>query len=73
MSTGPASGTVLAIGIAIPLLLVAATWYLAITSILMVGQYYIERHYSKGASRTLTAGQLQALAKAQRRDEGGAV
>ncbi|WP_433604440.1 amino acid ABC transporter permease [Prescottella agglutinans] len=56
----------------IPLLLVAATWYLAITSILMVGQYYLERHYSKGLSRTLTAGQLQTLANAQRRDEGGA-
>lgn len=56
----------------VPLLLVASTWYLAITSILMVGQYYIERHYSKGASRTLTAGQLQTLAAAQRRDEGGA-
>lgn len=49
----------------IPLLLVAATWYLAITSVLMVGQYYLERYYSKGASRTLTARQLQALADAQ--------
>ncbi|MFC9518331.1 amino acid ABC transporter permease [Nocardiaceae bacterium NPDC056970] len=51
----------------IPLLLVAATWYLVITSILMVGQYYLERYYSKGASRTLTARQLQALADAQGR------
>ncbi|WP_137726111.1 amino acid ABC transporter permease [Prescottella subtropica] len=55
----------------VPLLLVASTWYLAITSILMIGQYYIEKHYSKGASRTLTATQLQGLADAQRRDEGG--
>ncbi|MDH6280041.1 amino acid ABC transporter permease [Prescottella agglutinans] len=51
----------------IPLLLVAATWYLAITSILMIGQYYLERYYSKGISRTLTARQLQALADAQGR------
>ncbi|MGF7124293.1 amino acid ABC transporter permease [Rhodococcus sp. BE178] len=51
----------------IPLLLVAATWYLAITSILMIGQFYLERYYSKGASRTLTARQLQALADAQGR------
>ncbi|MCA1006959.1 amino acid ABC transporter permease [Rhodococcus hoagii] len=51
----------------IPLLLVAATWYLVITSILMIGQYYLERYYSKGASRTLTARQLQALADAQGR------
>lgn len=49
----------------IPLLLVAATWYLVITSILMVGQYYLERYYSKGASRKLTARQLRALAAAQ--------
>nr|WP_139346804.1 amino acid ABC transporter permease [Sinomonas mesophila] len=32
----------------IPLLIVAATWYLVITSILMVGQHYIEKHYGKG-------------------------
>ncbi|MEV0670263.1 amino acid ABC transporter permease [Mycobacterium sp. NPDC050441] len=49
----------------VPLLLVASTWYLAITSILMVGQYYLERHYARGASRKLTSKQLQALAKAQ--------
>ena len=46
-------------------LLVAAAWYLAVTSILMVGQYYLERHYSRGISRTLTRKQLEALAKAQ--------
>ncbi|CRZ14465.1 amino acid ABC transporter permease [Mycolicibacterium neworleansense] len=49
----------------VPLLLVASTWYLAITSVLMVGQYYLERHFSRGASRRLTSKQLQALAKAQ--------
>ncbi|MEV0295481.1 amino acid ABC transporter permease [Nocardia sp. NPDC050710] len=49
----------------IPLLLVTATWYLAITSVLMVGQYYLERYYSRGASRQLTAKQLQQLADAQ--------
>ena len=50
----------------VPLLMVAATWYLAITSVLMVGQYYLERYYSRGASRKLTAKQLEALARAQR-------
>ena len=49
----------------IPLLLVAATWYLAITSVLMVGQFYLERYFSRGASRKLTAKQLEALALAQ--------
>ncbi|GAB06609.1 polar amino acid transport system permease protein [Gordonia amarae] len=49
----------------IPLLLVASTWYLVVTSILMVGQFYLERYYAKGASRQLTARQLKALADAQ--------
>jgi polar amino acid transport system permease protein len=49
----------------VPLLLVAATWYLIITSVLMVGQYYLEKYFSKGISRQLTNKQLDALAKAQ--------
>lgn len=49
----------------VPLLLVAATWYLVVTSILMVGQHYLERYFSRGISRQLTAKQLVALAKAQ--------
>jgi polar amino acid transport system permease protein len=49
----------------IPLLLVAAAWYLLITSILMVGQFYLERYFSRGATRKLTAKQLGALADAQ--------
>jgi len=32
----------------IPLLIVAAIWYLLITSIWMVFQYYIERYYGRG-------------------------
>ena len=49
----------------VPLALVAAAWYLVVTSILMVGQYYLERYYSRGASRKLTSKQLEALANAQ--------
>ena len=49
----------------VPLAMVAVAWYLALTSILMVGQYYLERYYSRGASRKLTTKQLEALAKAQ--------
>lgn len=32
----------------IPLLIVAALWYLAITSVLMVGQYYLEKYFGRG-------------------------
>ena len=49
----------------VPMLLVAATWYLAVTSLLMVGQYYLEKHFEKGARRELTARQLAALADAE--------
>ncbi|MBY5529353.1 amino acid ABC transporter permease [Rhizobium leguminosarum] len=34
----------------IPLLMVAGTWYLAITSLLMIGQHYLECHFGKGVS-----------------------
>ena len=57
----------------VPLLLVAAFWYLMVTSILMVGQHYLERYYSRGASRRLTGKQLEALAKAQQLGEAGHV
>jgi polar amino acid transport system permease protein len=45
----------------IPLLLVASLWYLFLTSILTVGQYYIERRYARGASRMLPPTPLQKL------------
>lgn len=32
----------------IPLLLVATIWYVILTSVLSVGQYYVERHYARG-------------------------
>ncbi|MDT5349910.1 MAG: polar amino acid transport system permease protein, partial [Mycobacterium sp.] len=57
----------------VPLALVAVAWYLLLTSILMVGQYYLERYYSRGASRRLTSKQLEALAKAQLIGEAGHV
>jgi polar amino acid transport system permease protein len=47
----------------LPLLLVATLWYVAITSVLSVLQYYIERHYSKGAVRTLPLTPLQKARK----------
>jgi polar amino acid transport system permease protein len=54
----------------VPMLLVAATWYLVITSVLMVGQFYLERYFSRGASRKLTDKQLEALALAQKPPAG---
>jgi polar amino acid transport system permease protein len=45
----------------IPLLLVAAAWYLFFTTILSIGQYYIERYYARGASRELPPTALAKL------------
>ncbi|MFJ3215535.1 amino acid ABC transporter permease [Kitasatospora sp. NPDC086801] len=35
----------------IPMLVVATIWYLVVTTLLSIGQYYVERHYAKGATR----------------------
>ena len=35
----------------IQLLIVASIWYLIVTTVLTIGQYYLERHYARGTSR----------------------
>jgi polar amino acid transport system permease protein len=42
----------------IPLLIVASIWYLAMTSVLYVGQYFIERRFGRGFSRAERGGRL---------------
>jgi len=37
----------------IPLLIVASIWYLVLTTILSIGQYFIERHYGRGTARAV--------------------
>ena len=44
-----------------PMLIMASLWYLGITSILMIGQFYIERFYARGALRTLPPTPIQKL------------
>ncbi|MGW2818156.1 amino acid ABC transporter permease [Streptomyces sp. NPDC001415] len=34
----------------VPLLLVATLWYVVVTSLLSVGQYYVERYYARGSA-----------------------
>lgn len=38
-------------GRVVPLLMVATVWYILLTTALSVLQYYVERHFSKGATR----------------------
>ncbi|MER6573468.1 amino acid ABC transporter permease [Streptomyces sp. NPDC001093] len=45
----------------VPLLLVVTVWYLILTSIVSVIQFYVERHYARGATRSLPPTPLQKL------------
>ena len=45
----------------VPLLLVASLWYLFFTSVLTVGQFYVERYYARGSTRSPSADPLQRL------------
>ncbi|MET9061789.1 MULTISPECIES: amino acid ABC transporter permease [Streptomyces] len=46
-------------GSTVEMLFLAAAWYLILTSILSVGQYYVERYYARGSSRSLPPTPLQ--------------
>jgi polar amino acid transport system permease protein len=45
-----------------PMLVAACLWYLALTSVLMVGQFYVERYFSKGFGTGQTKAKAQAEA-----------
>ena len=47
----------------IPLLIVASLWYLAVTTVLTIGQFYVERHFGKGGPRNLPSTPVQKLLK----------
>jgi polar amino acid transport system permease protein len=69
----------------IQLLIVASIWYLVMTTILSIGQYYLERRFGRGAARDLPLTPLQRIKRVlvpqheqpmmppMRRDEGGGV
>ncbi|WP_228833380.1 amino acid ABC transporter permease [Nocardia brasiliensis] len=48
-------------GRVVPLLMVATAWYIVLTTVLSVAQFYIERHYAKGAQRTPPPSPLQRV------------
>ncbi|MFD3947550.1 amino acid ABC transporter permease [Streptomyces sp. NPDC058579] len=45
----------------IPLLMVATVWYIVVTTVLSTAQFYVERHYARGAARALPPTPLQRL------------
>ncbi|CAM5696837.1 Putative amino acid ABC transporter, permease protein OS=Streptomyces antimycoticus OX=68175 GN=SANT12839_026010 PE=3 SV=1 [Streptomyces antimycoticus] len=38
-------------GRVVPLLMVATVWYIILTTVLSIAQYYVERRFSRGATR----------------------
>jgi polar amino acid transport system permease protein len=45
----------------LPMLIVAAVWYVVLTTVVTVVQYYVERYYARGAVRTLPPTPVQRL------------
>ncbi|MBD0693972.1 amino acid ABC transporter permease [Streptomyces sp. CBMA123] len=48
-------------GRVVPLLMVATVWYVVLTTVLSIGQYYVERYFSRGTLRTPPPTPLQRL------------
>jgi polar amino acid transport system permease protein len=46
-----------------PLLITASLWYLIVTTVLSIGQFYLERHFARGALRTPPPTPLQRLGR----------
>jgi polar amino acid transport system permease protein len=55
----------------IPLLVVAAFWYLVVSSAISIVQFYVERHFARGALRVLPPTPLQRLRRAVASIPGG--
>ncbi|MFB7275199.1 amino acid ABC transporter permease [Streptomyces sp. NPDC056244] len=54
-------------GRVVPLLMVATAWYILLTTLLSVAQYYVERHFARGAERTPPPTPLQRARSFTRR------
>jgi polar amino acid transport system permease protein len=48
-------------GAPVEMFFLAAAWYLVMTSVLSVGQYYLERYYARGSSRSLPPTPFQKI------------
>ncbi|MFI6769622.1 amino acid ABC transporter permease [Streptomyces sp. NPDC050355] len=48
-------------GVVVEMLILAAAWYLIATTVLSIGQYYLERYYARGSSRQLPPTPLQRV------------
>ncbi|MFD0026160.1 amino acid ABC transporter permease [Streptomyces sp. NPDC058382] len=48
-------------GAPVEMYFLAAAWYLIMTSVLSIGQYYLERYYARGSSRSLPLTPMQKI------------
>ncbi|MEV8567234.1 amino acid ABC transporter permease [Streptomyces sp. NPDC051322] len=48
-------------GAAVEMLFLAAAWYLVLTTIFSIGQFYLERYYARGSSRSLPLTPFQKI------------
>lgn len=48
-------------GAPVEMYFLAAAWYLIMTSVLSIGQYYLERYYARGSSRSLPPTPMQKI------------
>ena len=57
------------------MLVAACLWYLVLTSVLLVGQYYLERHFARGSARSerapAAAARHRRRERRQRERDGG--
>ena len=54
----------------VPMLLVACLWYISLTTVLSIGQFYLERHFARGSLRTQPLTPIQRLRSDLRRLTG---
>lgn len=54
----------------VEMLVVVSSWYLFLTSVLSIPQYYLERHFGRGNARSLPPTPLQRIRAALRRAPG---
>ncbi|MFI5908595.1 amino acid ABC transporter permease [Dactylosporangium sp. NPDC051541] len=55
----------------VPILIVGAAWYLVITAVLSIGQFYVERFYARGGARALPLTPIQKLRRFVRLNRRG--
>jgi polar amino acid transport system permease protein len=48
-------------GAAVEMLFLAAAWYLVLTTVFSIGQFYLERYYARGSSRSLPLTPFQKI------------